>query len=200
MTLLRVRICFFAVLSLTVFSVETHANAYREKGTPVKVANSGIVVTPSRDWNRLDLKPGKYAEIWTLDGEQLNEITFYGGVEANQPIVRERNKKREPLPKFTPTTLIIELPELLERTYRAYKKIGAFAVTGSNPIRFLNQDGVHFTYDYTDRDDLPRKGDARAVLIDKKLYMMTFDAPRVYYFQKTLADYQALADSAKLVN
>jgi hypothetical protein len=174
------------------------ANAYRESGKLAKVGDSGIVVTPARDWNRLDLKPGKFAEVWTLDGEQLNDVTFYGGVVSGQPIVREHNKKRNPLPKFRSDALLIEIPELLEGTYRAYKRIGNFTLINSKPSQFLGQNGVHFSYDYTDQDGLPRKGEARAAIVSKKLYMVTFDAPRLHYFDRALADYRALADTARL--
>ena len=176
------------------------ANAYRERGKVAEIANSSMSVTPPRDWNRLDAKPGKYAEVWTLDGEQLNEVTFYGGVEAGEPLVKERHKKRAPLPKFAGSTLLVEVPELLEGTYRASKQIGDFTLTGSKPDHFLGRQGVNFTYEYTDENDLWRKGEARAVLIGKKLYMVTFDAPRLHYFEKTLADFRSLADTAKLKN
>jgi hypothetical protein len=175
-----------------------HANAYRERGKAVEIGDSGMTVTPPRDWNRLDAKPGKSTEVWTLDGEQLNDVTFYGGIEPGKPLVKERDKKNAPLPKFTASTLLIEVPELLEGTYRANKQIGGFTLTGSKPDRFLGREGVNFTYDYTDKDELPRKGEARAVLIGTKLYMVTFDAPRLHYFGKTLADFRALADTAKL--
>ena len=188
---------FVAVFAVWSCAGTVQANAYREAGKAVAVADSGVTVTPTRDWNRLDAKPGKHTEVWTLDGDQLNEVTFYGGIEPGAPLLKERNKKRAPLPKFTATTLLVELPELLEGTYRAYKQIGGFSLTGSQPGRFLGRDGVHFTYEYTDKDELPRKGEARAVLIDKKLYMVTFDAPRLHFFDRTLADFRSLADSAK---
>lgn len=187
-----------AICAIAISASAAHANAYGEKGKAVEVANSGMTVTPPRDWNRLDAKPGKYAEIWTLDGEQLNEVTFYGGVEPGKPLVKERHKKRDPLPKFAATTLLVEVPELLEGTYRAGKQIGSFVFTGSNPDRFLGREGVRFTYEYTDEDNLPRKGEARAVIAAGKLYMVAFDAPRLHYFERTLADFRALAESAKL--
>lgn len=187
-----------ALCSAAMSAGAAQANAYREKGKVAEVANSGMTVTPPRDWNRLDAKPGKHAEVWTLDGEQLNDVTFYGGVEPGTPLVKERDKKRDPLPKFTASTLLIEIPELLEGTYRAKKQIGGFTLTGSKPGLFLGQQGVNFTYEYTDQDNLPRKGEARAALVGKKLYMVTFDAPRLHYFNNTLADFRALADTAKL--
>lgn len=175
-----------------------YANAYRESGKLTEIGDSGISVVPPRDWNRLDIKPGKYAETWTLDGELLNDVTFYGGVISGQPLVRERSKKHEPLPKFRGDALLIEIPELLEGTYRAYKRIGSFELTNSTPKKFLGQDGVEFTYTYTDQDGLPRNGEAKATIIGKKLYMVTFDAPRLHYFDRTLADFRSLVETAKL--
>lgn len=174
------------------------ANSYREKGKSVAVGNSTMTVTPVRDWNRLSIRPGKKAEIWTLDGEQLNDVTWYGGIAAGEPLVRERSKKHKPLPKFTRETLLVEIPELVEGTYRTHKDIGTFSITGSSPDRFLGQDGIRFTYQYVDNDNLPRKGEGRAAIVKGLLYMATFDAPRLHYFDRTLADFHALTDSAAL--
>jgi hypothetical protein len=174
------------------------ANDYREEGKSTKIADSAMTVTPPRDWNKLGVRPGKFAETWTLDGEQLNDVTFYGGVEPGRPLVRERDKKLEPLPKFTDGMLLIEIPELVQGTYRAYKQISKFEVTNTTPGTFLGKDGVKFTYQYLDADELPRKGEARAVIIDKKLFMVTFDAPRLHYFDRAVDDFRALADTARL--
>ncbi len=190
-----------AVLALTLVvsvPVAAHANAFREKGKPVRIRDSALSVTPPRDWNQLGTKPGKFAETWTLDGEQLNEVTFYAGVEPGEPIVRERNRKREPLPKFRSTTLLVEVPELLEGTYRAYRQIATFAITSSRPVTFAGQEGVAFSYDYLDSDDLPRKGEAQAAIVRGRLYMITFDAPRLHFFDRGVGDYRALAGAARL--
>ncbi|MEH3047941.1 hypothetical protein [Sphingomonas adhaesiva] len=178
--------------------VAVYANAYREKGKVVRIKDSALSVTPPRDWNQLGVKPGKFAETWTLDGEQLNDVTFYAGVEPGQPIVRERNRKRDPLPKFQASTLLIEVPELLERTYRAQRQIGTFTVTASRPQPFLGKDGVVFAYDYLDSDDLPRKGEAVAAIVNGRLFMVTFDAPRLHFFDRKVDDYRALVASATL--
>ena len=52
----------------------------------------------------------------------------------------------------------------------------------------------------SDHDELPRRGEARAVIVGKELYMVTFDAPRLHYFDRTVADFRALADAAKLTS
>ena len=197
----KFRFAMSAVAALALFSSSLAlANDFRERGKPVRIGDSALGVVPPRDWNRLSARPGKFAETWTLDGEQLNDVTFYTGVEPGKPLVREASKKRDPLPKFTSTTLLAEVPELLEGTYRTYKKIGAFKLVSAVPERFLGRDGVGFTYEYTDSDDLPRKGEARATLIGGKLYMVTFDAPRLHYFDKSIADFRALVDTATLAS
>lgn len=66
------------------------------------------------------------------------------------------------------------------------------------PIRFLGNEGVSFTYQFTDEDQLTRQGEARAAIIGGKLYMITFEAPRLNYFGRYISDFRALADSAKL--
>ena len=185
------------------FIISTHyaspaaAHTFRGKGDTVNVASSGISITPGRDWNRLDGKPGKNVEVWTLDGEQLNEVTFYGGIEPGQPLIKERDKKREPLPRLESNTLILDIPELLQNTYRASRKISSFTVLSSIPDTFMGHAGTRFIYQYTDQNTLPRKGEARAILVNQRLYMVTFDAPRLYYFDRTLEDFRALTGSAK---
>ncbi len=186
------------VMTVALLATPAIANGYREKGKKVAVANSPMTVTPSRDWNLLSIRPGKKAETWTLDGERLNEVTWYGGIAPGEAIIRETSRKRKPLPKVTRATLLVELPELLEATYRTERDIGTFQTTGSSPDRFLGQDGIRFTYDYVDSDNLPRRGEARAVLVGGLLYMATFDAPRQYYFDRSIADFRALTDSATL--
>ena len=175
-----------------------HAHKLREQGQPVTVADSEISITPPRDWNKLSGNSGKSTETWTLDGEQLNDVTFYGGIEAGKPLIRERHKKKDPLPKFTATTLPVEIPELLEGTYRTDKGIGAFAVVAIDPAPFLGHPGVKFSYEYTDADELVRKGEARGAIIGGKLYMMTFDAPRLHYYDRAIGDFRKLADTATL--
>ena len=199
MNLIGARRRLLAVVCVGVASAGTaHANDYREKGKPVMVANDTMQVIPARDWNKLGQRPGKKAEIWTLDGEQLNDVTFFGGIAPGEPLIRERNKKREPLPKLGSAALLVEVPELLERTYRAARGIGSFALLGSAPDRFLGKEGIRFTYEYVDADELPRKGEARASLIGGRLYMVTFDAPRLHFFDKSLSDFRTLADGTSL--
>ena len=185
-------------LAIAVLPTSVLAHKLIEQGQAVVVAKSGLSVVPGRAWNRLSGSVGKNVETWTLDGPQLNDITFYGGIPSGKPLVKERNKKREPLPKFSSKTLLIEIPELLEGTYRPYKNVVAFEVQSIEPTKFLGADGVSFSYEYADNDGLTRKGEARAAIVGGKLYMITFDAPRLHYFDKNLPDFLTIVGTAKL--
>ncbi|WP_066269024.1 hypothetical protein [Blastomonas sp. CCH3-A3] len=158
----RLIAAFAATLIIALLPSTAMAHKLREQGVAVSIADSPLTVTPGRDWNRLDGNVGKHTETWTLDGGQLNDLTFFAGIEPGKPLVRERSKKREPLPKFGAGTLLVELPELFEATYRTAKQIADFRVTDVQPTRFLGQDGVMFTYEYVDQDQLTRKVSVRA--------------------------------------
>lgn len=192
------RILAAAIGVALVAAASATANDYRPKGIAAPVAGATMSVTPARDWNKLGAKPGKRAETWTLDGEQLNDVTFYGSIAPGEPLVRERSKKHQPLPRFTSSTLLAEVPELLEGTYRAGRQVGVFTLTSSAPDQFLGRAGIRFAYEYTDADLLPRKGEARAALVDGKLYMVTYDAPRLHFFARSLDDFHALVDTIRI--
>ena len=174
------------------------AHKLRESGQTEAVAQSDMTVTPTLDWNRLDGRIGKRTETWTLDGEQLNNVTFFGGIEPGSPLIKERDRKNKPLPDFNRQTLLPEIPELLERTYRADRDIGRFSVLSVAPARFLAQDGVEFAYSYVDADNLTRLGLARAVIVQGDLFMMLYEAPRLHYYERNLPDFMALLESASL--
>lgn len=185
-------------IALLIVGASAQAHKLRLAGVPVTVADSTLTVTPPRDWNRLDINIGKNTETWSTDGVQLNDITFFAGITDGRPLVRERSKKRDPLPKFTSTTLLVEVPELLENTYRTSNKSGSFKILSIEPQPFLGREGVLFSYEFVDEGNLTRQGEARAVIVDKMLYMMTFEAPRLSYFSKGIADFRAMATSARL--
>ena len=187
-----------AAASLLLAATSAQAHKLRLKGEAVAIAASSLTIVPTRDWNSLSRKIGKNSETWTLDGEQLNNVTFFAAVPAGSPLRKEQSKKHAPLPKFTSTTLLAEVPELLEGTYRSSNGSGLFRIVSTAPESFLGQDGVTFTYEFTDEDELTRKGEARAAIVGGKLYMISFDAPRLNYFDKGVADFRTLAASATL--
>ncbi|SFR95981.1 hypothetical protein [Sphingomonas jatrophae] len=169
-------------------------------GVPAAVAKSTLTVTPAAEWNRLGARPGRAAETWTLDGDTLNDLTFYGGIETGQPIVREVSRKSKPLPHFSSTMLPTDLPALLEASYRISLDTPLVEIGTVEPTTFAGASGVHFTYSFTNpADDVRRRGEAWAAVIDRRLYMASFEAPALHFFDAGIEGARKVVATAKLV-
>ena len=58
---------------------------------------------------------------------------------------------------------------------------------------------MRFTYHYTVQDeDVRRKGEGRAAIVNGQLYLITFDAPEIHYFDAGIAEARAVMDSARI--
>ncbi|RZM09641.1 MAG: hypothetical protein EOP67_69645 [Sphingomonas sp.] len=166
---------------------------------PVAVAKSPMTVMPDREWNKMGARPGRNSESWTIDGDGLNEVTFYGGIEADRTLFREVNKRGTPLPRFSSTMLLTDLPALLEASYRIALNTPVMTINTVVPTIFLGQKAVQFTYTYSRVDEeVRRRGDAVAAIIGGKLFMITFDAPDVFYYQRDVAAYRAIVAKAAI--
>ncbi len=174
------------------------ANDLVPASTPVNVARSDLQVSPDRDWNKLDARPGRNSETWTLDGELLNDVSFYGGTENNRTLFREVDRRNRPLPRFTSTMLPTDIPTLLENSYRIARDVSIFTLDSQEPIRFAGNPGIRFTYSFIGRDNLHRSGEAHAAIIDGRLYMATFEAPSIHYFANGIAAFRHIAASAHI--
>jgi hypothetical protein len=148
-------------------------------------------VAPAIDWNRLDVRPGKSAERWTLDGERLNDVVFYA-IKDDEPLVREVDRRDRPLPRFQSDMLLVDLPSLLESTHRIASNASIFSVTESHPVKLGATPAIRFSYEFVGADELARKGLAAAAIVDGKLYIAAYEAPVIHYFDKDVAKFQQL--------
>ena len=106
------RLLIIAALSVAL-AAPVHAHKLIEPGLQGRIARGAFSASPQSTWNRLNQKEGKYQEIWTIDGDQLNQIMFFGGVPVGEPLLKERNKKMDPLPKVAGNMLLPEIPVFL---------------------------------------------------------------------------------------
>jgi hypothetical protein len=168
-------------------------------GTRVAVAKSVMTVIPDREWNRLSARPGRNSETWTIDGDDLNGLNFYGGVESGRTLFREVSKKNKPLPHFSTTMLLPDVADLLENSYRIALGTSLFNMTGAEPVEFLGAKGMRFTYSFRKAmEDVSRHGEATAAIIGGKLYMITFEGPTIFYFQRDVDAYRRLVSTARI--
>ena len=190
------------VIGLTLFAAvgsPSLANKVMPQGKAVTVAKSGLTVVPGIDWNRLSGRPGRNAESWTLDGLPLNDLTFYGGIVDGATLFRDARKKTDPLPKFAATMLIPDIAQLFESSYRVSVGTSLMSIDTIEPATFAGKPGFHFTYSFVVQgEEVRRKGEAKGAVIGGKLYLITFEAPVIHYFDADIVAARAVLDSAVL--
>lgn len=166
-------------------------------GVPVVVAKSPLTITPAMDWNRIGARPGRNAESWTLNGLSLDDVTFYGGIANDSTLFRDAKKKTDPLPRFSSTMLIPDITALFESSYRVSVGTSLMSIDSVEPATFAGKPGFRFTYSLVVQgEEVRRKGEATGAVIDGKLYLITFEAPVIHYFDAGVAAYRQLAGSA----
>jgi hypothetical protein len=191
------RLMLAGAMVLAIAGSQAVANKIMPQGKAVTVAKSGLTVTPGMDWNRLSGRPGRNAESWTLDGLSLNDLTFYGGIADGAPLFRDARKKTDPLPKFSSTMLIPDIAQLFESSYRVSVGTSLMSIDSIEPQTFAGKPGFHFTYSFVVQgEEVRRKGEATGAVIDGKLFLITFEAPAIHYFDADIAAARAVQASA----
>ena len=179
------------------------ATGYRmaPMGERLEVGNSAMTVVPPANWNRAGTLtgPGKNAELWTLDGPRLNEITFYGDIEDGEPLFRETDRRSRPLPRFDNSMLPPDIADLFESSYRVASGTPLFDLGELAPAELAGQPGFRFAYTYTlQGEEVRREGRATGAVINGQLYMITYEAPTIHFFETSLADYEAIIGTATI--
>lgn len=189
---------FAAALALSA-SPATAGYKLMPTGTKQPVGKLGLSVVPPNDWNRLGAKIGRNAESWTLDGLSLNDLSFYAGIEDGRTLFREVDKKNRPLPKFSSKMLLPDIVQMFEGSYRIASGTSLFSIGNVEPATFAGQPGVRFSYSFVQQDEeVKRNGEATGAIINGKLYLITYEAPAIYYFDRDIAAYRKLVETAKI--
>ncbi len=169
------------------------------RATPVKVAKSTMTVTPGEDWNRASHRASKKGETWTLDGPSLGEVYFAAALLPGETFYKDTNKKLKPLPVMGKNLALTDIPEFYESSQRIAYSTAVYEITGVEPAKFLGQDVVKFTYSFAvEGNPMQYKGMARATLIKGQLYLISFDAPVINFYERDHAKAEAIMDSARL--
>jgi hypothetical protein len=191
-------IVFAAALVLSA-SPATAGYKLMPTGTKQPVGKLGLSVVPPNDWNRLGAKIGRNAESWTLDGLSLNDLSFYAGIEDGRTLFREVDKRNRPLPKFSSKMLLPDIVQMFEGSYRIASGTSLFSIGNVEPATFAGQPGVRFSYSFVQQDEeVKRNGEATGAIINGKLYLITYEAPAIYYFDRDVAAYRKLVETAAI--
>ncbi len=171
---------------LTASAAPADARWSEVKDAAVQVAKKTMTVRPDGEWNKNSARPSKRGETWTIDGQALNDLSFFGAVRDGEPLFREQHKKLKPLPKFSSKMLPTDLAEFIETSARNVVDTPLFTTEAVEPATLGGHPGVRMRFSYTSSDELERKGEAVAAIVGGKLYAVSFDAPAIYYFDKDI--------------
>jgi hypothetical protein len=186
------------VALLSTSSVQA-GNSLIATGEHGAIARSSIGVSTDGEWNRLGRSEGKQVEVWTRDGDSLNRVLFFGGIGPGQTLFKDRRPKDAPLPKVQANMLLLDLPGLLEATYRSQYRVNRMDLRKQEAITVGGVKAVRFSYDFIKADDeVERKGEAVGLLKGGKVHLMVYEAPALYFFDKDLAAFHHLVETLKL--
>lgn len=173
-------------------------NRLVDAGHPVAVAHETLTVTPDREWDALGSRPGPRCDRWTLDGAALNAVTFCGAIESGRPLFREVSKHDQPLPHFSTTMLLTDVPDLVEKSYRIALGASVMTIDSAEPAQLDGERAIRFRYTFTRQDEeVERHGEALATIRGKKLYWMSYEAPAIHYYARDLESWRRLAATAR---
>lgn len=164
---------------------------------PIAVAKSSLKVSPDTAWNRWTVRPIKKSELWTLDGAALNELYFVSGLIPGETLYRDAKKKDHPLPAMRGAMQLTDIPDFVENSMRVALDTSVFKIETTEPYRFAGHEGVKFSYSYAVASSpLTRKGMAAGTVVGNQLYLITFTAPSLYYFDRDRPKAEAVFNSA----
>ena len=168
----------------------------------VPVGDGSVVVTPTREWNRVSatwsIDDIRAVEDWTLNGSSLDSLSFVTGLKGGRYIIRQSKRAAQQVPKFRSDMTAPEVTAMLESFYRVKAGTVDFKTIGLSPRQFMGYPGFQFDFDHLDTDEVWRRGRTVGAVIEGRLYLVLLDGARSHYFNAALADFEAVANSARL--
>ena len=168
----------------------------------VEVGDGSMVVTPPHEWNRVSstwsIDDIRAVEDWTLNGSSLDSLSFVAGLKGGRYIIRQSKRSAQQVPKFRSDMTAPEVTAMLESFYRVKAGTVDFRTLGLSPRQLMGYPGFQFDFDHLDTDEVWRRGRAVGAVIDGRLYLVLLDGARSHYFNAALADFEAVASTARL--
>lgn len=171
---------------------------------PVRVGGA-VAVPPVIGWSRFG--QGN-TEVWTVDGPMLEQMRFMVGLTDGDraiippadadPLTALRGVDRDRAPRFREGMILPEVKEFFEGVL-AFAEAKRPQVTHVRPMAFAGHQGFAFDFSFTSREGLDFLGFARGTIHEGKLYLVTYQGTRLYYFDKHRQDAERVMDGVTLL-
>lgn len=153
-----------------------------------------LTVRADARWNRLEGgRDG--AEVWTADGTPLDVLAFYVGVAEGETLGAAPS---EHAPRFRTTMSPHDIVELYEALVT--QEGSEFRLERLGPAAFGGRPGFVFEHTTVMREGPALGGIAYGTVAGGRLYLLSYTAPRRYFFEKNLAEVRRIAASAEITS
>jgi len=153
-----------------------------------------LTVTADARWNRIEGgRDG--AEVWTADGTALDVLAFYVGVAEGETLGAAPS---EFAPRFRPTMSPHDIVELYEALVT--QEGSEFRLERLGPAGFGGRPGFVFEHTTVMREGPALSGIAYGTVAGGRLYLLSYTAPRRYFFEKNLDQVRSIAASALITS
>jgi len=169
--------------------------------TPVDTAGVRVrecmEVQAGGDWNRFTPTGVKHREIWTQHGVTLDQLVFFAGVADGVPLDDLSPRERK-APAFKATMSpedVVALVETMLAGNGGHFELGTLA-----PARVSDAPGFRFDFGYIGHnDEVERSGTAVGAIVDGRLYLMIYVAPRGHYYDLGQPGAARLMNSLRII-
>ena len=160
----------------------------------VEIAGAYTVDTPVA-WEKSS--EGK-SEMWTVDGLDLQRLTFVNGLEDGDPVFETKGDNADKMPRYDTAMTPLEIKELIE---------GGLRASGAHQLEtydfrsemFGSLPGYRFDFSYALESGLENEGMVIGAKKDGKLYLIIYTGTRFYYYGKHKHDVERLISSIRIL-
>jgi hypothetical protein len=172
-----------------------------EKIGPGQVTVKEMSIMLEGSWNKFEsgllLRAPGATQIWTREGFALDILAFFAGISEGEALGQDLTRAQKKMPVYRLKMAPHEIVEAFETNITQDGSL--FKLGKLEPVRFAGGDGFRFEYELRRKaDSLVFSGVGYATVANKKLYLMSYSAPRTHYYGKLLPGFEAAARSASL--
>lgn len=157
-----------------------------------------LTVSVDKPWNQFERGLGDNTPTWTQDGVTVDALRFYAGLKDGELIAPTPSEPKGSKPlAFKATMQPGEIVALYESLYT--RDGSTFQLDRLAPQAFAGQAGFRFEFSGIRKNDEVRlKGIGWGAVRNGELFVITYTAPRLSFFDRHLGSAESIAKSARI--
>lgn len=154
-------------------------------------------VVPNVSWSRFAAGD---IEMWTRDGQLLNQLFLFGGVEDGDPLpiapLAYKGEKVDSQLDFVKTMTPLDVQDLVLNTLRAQGYVRP-EVLSTTPDTFGGRNGFRMEFSLFGADDIERRALIVGTMMNDRLFAVFYMGTTVHYYGATMPEVEAILRSVQ---